>query len=173
MTQKEHYCPEIQHQDGRTVQLRHREVVSRRSVPRSKPDSMAPASLANRATSGASTCQQTVGRAGWGACWAPGRLTRLRVSCPALAEPAVAPEVPPPAPVVHQAQHISSTTSVKFASVQAPQGEFTNQLMVSYKHAMHACMYSKLLAASCCGWNGHTAASCSGVWNSWHMAVGA
>jgi uncharacterized protein YfaQ (DUF2300 family) len=51
-------------------------------------------------------------------------LSGALLAAPAVgSNPAVAAEVPAPAPITHQMQHISSTTAVKFPSVKAPQGE--------------------------------------------------
>jgi hypothetical protein len=64
----------------------------------------------------------------------------LAVSATALlgAAPALAAEVPAPAPVTHQMQHISSSTAVKFSSVKAPQGEALLALWVLHCEVLKA-----------------------------------
>lgn len=96
-------------------------------------NNMSPTPLANRAATGAATSTSKAGAAGVsGHRQAPSKprnnnqLALLSLSGALLAAPAAGPavaaELPPPAPVTQQVQHISSTTAVKFPSVKAPQG---------------------------------------------------
>lgn len=121
---------------------------------------MAPTPLANRAaTTGAASCKTSTAAVTGHQAPNKGRnqLALLSLSAGALlASPvvdgaAVAAELPPPAPVTQQVQHISSTTAVKFPSVKAPQGESGLCLAL----CMHACICKvppghRILAMAAC-----------------------
>lgn len=101
---------------------------------------MAPTPLSNRAATGTAASSKAPTAAVFGHQGPKPRnqlallsLSGALLAAPAVcSNPAVAAEVPAPAPITHQMQHISSTTAVKFPSVKAPQGESAQTLPALY-----------------------------------------